>query len=155
MQLFHIHYWGAFWTVVCLGMVQIMLTYLSSNLAIDALPSHIPYRRRQRHRSAFAALLIGFVSLTLVLAKLNDANQYKAETVAQQERTKQDFLRTQLVQTLAAINMSQTEISVIRRSLTEEKSGEKRSAMLGTLETIQQRLQRQSTSMEAAALPRE
>lgn len=63
-----IHDWGAFWTVVCLGLVQIAVTYYSSRLSIELLPMHVSDRQRLRHRRVLMGLGLAFVLLTLSLA---------------------------------------------------------------------------------------
>lgn len=146
---YFIHHRPAFWTVVCLGLIQITLTYYGSRLAIESLPAHVPHSRRRRHRLAFTGLFAGFICLTFLLAKLNDSNQYQSEVVLDQERTKQERLQAQLQQTLNAVLYSQGQLQGIRQAVDAHPAGAERSGMLSAIDQIQRNLQRQTESMKA------
>lgn len=142
-----VHHWPAFLTVVCLGAIQILLTYYGSRLTIDSLPMHVTAEARQRHRQVYTVMLIGFICLTLFLAKLNDSNQYRSELIVEQERAKQERLQLQLQQTLNAVLSSQDQLQQIRYAVDAHPSSAERSGMLNTIDQIQHTLQQQANAM--------
>ena len=148
LDFFAVHHWPAFLTVVCLGLIQIILTYYGSTLTIASLPSHVSELHRLGHRRVFKVLFVTFVALCLLLAKLNDANQYRSEAMVQQERAKQDMLRMQLKQTLDAVLDSQEKLQRIKQVVDVHPPSAERSEMLNTLDQVEQNLRRQASSME-------
>ena len=148
-----IHDWAAFWTVVCLGLVQIAVTWYINRLAIESLPAHVSIARRRRHRLVFSILLLVFVALTLSLARLNDAHQYKADLVVERERDKQRALEDQLQQTLDAVNKSREDLMAVRAVVEAHPAGSERSTMLNTLDRVTTNSNRQSAKMQTG-MPR-
>ena len=145
--LLTVHHWPAFWTVVCLGLIQVTVTYYGSTLTIESLPGHVPDTRKRRHKRVFAMLFIVFVGLTFLLAKLNDSNQHRSEVLVEQERMRQEILQMQLRQTLDAVLDSQEKLQRIKQAVDAHPPGVERSAMLDSIDQIQQNLQQQATSM--------
>lgn len=109
-----VHYWGAFWTVVSLGIIQILVAYYNTHLTIASLPPDVSRSRRTRYRIVFVSLMLGITLLTLLLAKFNDMHQYQASLDVQAEHLKQEALQKRLDETLNAITSSQTELNLIR-----------------------------------------
>ncbi len=142
-----IHDWGAFWTVVCLGLVQIAVTWYNTRLSIDALPAHIPDTRRRRHGKVFLLLVVSFIGLTLVLAKLNGVHEYQADLLAQHERTRQEALEAELQRTLTAVIDSQSDLMAIRSAVMAHPAGAERDAMLSTLNRVTNTLGTQANTM--------
>ena len=145
--LLTVHHWPAFWTVVCLGLIQVTVTYYGGTLTIESLPGHISDARRRRHKHVFASLFVVFVALTFLLAKLNDSNQHRSEVLVEQERMRQEVLQMQLRQTLDAVLDSQEKLQRIKQAVDAHPPGAERSAMLDSIDQIQQNLQQQATSM--------
>ncbi len=150
-DLLKVHHWPAFLTVVCLGLIQVTVTYYSGTLAIESLPGHVSAKRRRSHRRVFGLLVAVFIGLTFLLAKLNDSNQNRAEVIADQEKLKQEMLQTQLRQTLNAVLDSQDKLQGIKRAVDGHPSSAERSAMLSSINQIQQNLQH-ATVMKQAEL---
>jgi hypothetical protein len=144
---FVVHYWGAFWTVVLLGVIQILLAYYNSHITIEALPESVSSAKRSRYRIIFLVLVLGITVLTLLLARFNDSNQYKSELVLEQERSKQEALQYKLDETLRAINRSENQLSLIREEIMTHSADKDRSSMLESLDEVQRRLAEQSRSM--------
>jgi hypothetical protein len=144
---FVVHYWGAFWTVVLLGVIQILLAYYNSHITIEALPESVSSAKRSRYRLVFLVLVLGITALTLLLARFNDSNQYKAELVLEQERSKQEALQSKLDETLRAINKSEEQLSLIREAIKTHSPNKQRSSMLDSLDEVQEMLAEQSISM--------
>lgn len=142
-----IHYWPPFWTVVCLGVIQITSTYYSSVLTVESLPSHVPLLRRRKHHRVFASLFVLFVCLTLLLAKLNDATQYRSELTIQREREKQAVLEGELKRTLDTVVDSQMKLAQIKSAVDAHPPGPERAAMLKSLTEVQDDLQSRQNSM--------
>ena len=146
-----IHYWSAFWIVVCLGLIQIVATYYGGLLTVESLPLHIPDARRRRHRRVFFSLALIFACLTLLLAKLNDANQYRSELIVEQERTKQEALQAELKQTFDTVSDSQLKLQQIKVAVNAHPPGAERSAMLGSIDQVESNLQKQANMMKPQA----
>ena len=145
-----IHDWHAFWTVVCLGLAQIAVTWYNNRLTIESLPAHVPAARRRRHRLVFTFLLLVFVGLTFALARLNDAHQYQADLIIEKDREKQRALEDQLQQTLDAVNKSGEDLTAVRALVEAHPQGAERASMLDTLDRVSSRLNRQAASMQTA-----
>jgi len=148
-DLFKIHHWTAFFTVVCLGLIQVTVTYYSGTLTIESLPGHVSVERRRRHRRVFGLLVAVFIGLTFLLAKLNDSNQHRAELIVEQEKLKQEMLQTQLRQTLNAVLDSQDKLQGIKQAVDGHPSSAERSAMLSSINQIQQNLQHAALMKQA------
>ena len=154
-SIFKIHNWPAFWTVVCLGTVQVTLTYCSSRLAIETLPVHIAESRRKGYKLTFYTLFVVFVFFTLLLAKLNDTNQHHAEVIDQEDHQKRELLEVQLGQTLSTVLSSQEQLQQLRKAVATHPSGPERASMLNTIDRLQHGLEREANSMqgEQKAIP--
>lgn len=148
-DVLRVHHWPAFLTVVCLGLIQITVTYYSGTLTIESLPGHVSRERRQRHRRVFGLLVGVFICLTFFLAKLNDSNQHRADLMVEQEKLKQEILQTQLKQTLNAVLDSQEKLQGIKQAVDGHPSSAERSAMLSSINQIQQNLQHASSMRQA------
>ena len=146
-----IHDWPAFWTVVCLGLVQIAVTWYNHRLTVDSLPAHVPASRRRQHRFVFTLLLLVFVVLTFSLARLNDMHQYQADLVIARERDKQRALEDQLQQTLDAVNKSRDDLMAVRAVVEAHPQGDECAAMLSTLDRVTTNLGHQASSMQGQA----
>ena len=144
-----IHDWPAFWTVVCLGFIQIAVTWYNNRLAIESLPAHVSDSRRRRHRLVFTLLLLVFVGLTLSLARLNDMHQYQADLVIAHERDKQRVLEDQLQQTLDAVTKSRDDLMAVRAVVEAHPQGDERSTMLNTLDRVTTSLGHQAAAMQS------
>lgn len=150
-SIFVIHFWPPFWTVVCLGIIQITSTYYSSVLTVESLPSHVPLPRRRKHNRVFTSLFTLFIGLTFLLAKLNDSNQYRAELTIQREREKQAVLEAELKQTLDAVVDSQKKLAQIKKAVDAHPPGPERAAMLQSLSEVQSSLHARQTAMSTVA----
>ncbi len=143
-----IHDWPAFWTVVCLGLVQISVTWYNNHLTIASLPPHVSASRRRRHHLTFSALLLVFVLLTFSLARLNDMHQYQADLIVARERDRQHALEDQLQQTLDAVNNSRQDLTAIRTAIGAHPQGDERTHMLTMLDRVTTTLDHQASSMQ-------
>jgi len=152
-SFFVVHYWGSFWTVVCLGFIQILVAYSNGHLTIESLPMHVTHARRNRYRAIFAGLMFGILCFTLLLARLNDANQYQTQLALLQERTKQEALQSKLDQTLNAIKISEAELNEIRDTVSEHPPDSTRTSMLRSLDMVEHNLASQEASMEGKKAP--
>ncbi|MBB5066476.1 hypothetical protein [Granulicella mallensis] len=156
-SFFAVHYWASFWTVVCLGFVQILVAFSNSHLTIESLPMHITHTRRNRYRAIYAALMLGILCFTLLLARLNDSNQYQTQLALIQERAKQEALQGKLDQTLNAIKVSEAELDEIRNTVSDHPPDPTRTSMLHSLDRVEHNLATQEASMEgkkvSTALP--
>ena len=139
--------------MVCLGLIQIILTCYSGALTIESLPGHVSESRRRTHRRVFISLIGAFVPLTFLVAKLNDSTQYASELTVQQERGKQELLQAQLRQTLDAVLDSQEKLQSIKQVVDTHAPSVDRSAMLTNIEQIQQNLEAQTRSMRRLETP--
>ncbi|MBW4039708.1 MAG: hypothetical protein HIU91_12730 [Acidobacteria bacterium] len=148
-DILKVHHWTAFLTVVCLGLIQVTVTYYSGTLTIESLPGHVSVERRRRHRRVFGLLVGVFIGLTFLLAKLNDSNQHRTELVVEQEKQKQEMLQAQLRQTLNAVLDSQEKLQGIKLAVDGHPSSKERSAMLSSIDQIQQNLQHATTMRQA------